>query len=453
MISYQALLSRVWGSVSEDPLRPLPDELELQALWFAGAFGRDFRCCRGRPVRIVQFGEWNRGAGPDFLHAVVEIEGVRCHGAIELDPQAGDWEAHGHGANPAFSGVVLHVTFAPAREEVFTRDHEHREIPRVEIPAALTAEVLQLPARATAIARPGRCVHPLAGTPEKALRALIHQAARHRCALKAARFLRMADAHGRDAALYQVTAETLGYRANALPTRILAQRVPITPLRERENTEAILFGASGFLSPTLHETAPPDTRQHLRDLWDHWWKERANWESTHPIPWRLHGQRPANHPHRRVAALATLVRHWPTYRRRALARPFQIKPLLEFLTRLADPFWSHRHTLSSSPTRQPFALFGKNRATELLATHLIPLALHEESGFTFDDYLALPACTPNESVRRCAIRLFGSEQVAQPWLKKTAHHQALLQIYHDFCLEDFSDCRDCPFPEQLAQWS
>ena len=453
MISYQALLSRVWGSVSEDPLRPLPDELELQALWFAGAFGRDFRCCRGRPVRIVQFGEWNRGAGPDFVHAVVEIEGVRCHGAIELDPQAGDWEAHGHGANPAFSGVVLHVTFAPAREEVFTRDHEHREIPRVEIPAALTAEVLQLPTRATAIARPGRCVHPLAGTPEKALRALIHQAARHRCALKAARFLRMADAHGRDAALYQVTAETLGYRANALPTRILAQRVPITPLRERENTEAILFGASGFLSPTLHETAPPDTRQHLRDLWDHWWKERANWESTHPIPWRLHGQRPANHPHRRVAALATLVRHWPTYRRRALARPFQIKPLLEFLTRLADPFWSHRHTLSSSPTRQPFALFGKNRATELLATHLIPLALHEESGFTFDDYLALPACTPNESVRRCAIRLFGSEQVAQPWLKKTAHHQALLQIYHDFCLEDFSDCRDCPFPEQLTQWS
>lgn len=453
MISYQALLSEVWGAVCEDPPRPLPDELELQALWFAGAFGRDFRCSRGRPVRIVQFGEWNRGAGPDFLHGVVEIEGVRCHGAIELDPQAADWEAHGHGANPAFSGVVLHVVFAPTRDEVFTRDHEHREIPRVEIPAALTAEALQLPARATAIARPGRCVHPLAGIPENAVRTLIHQAARHRCALKAARFLRMADAHGRDAALYQVTAETLGYRANALPTRLLAQRVPITPLREREETEAILFGASGFLSPTLHETAPPDTRQHLRDLWDHWWKERANWESTHPIPWRLHGQRPANHPHRRVAALATLVRQWPTYRRRALARPFQIKPLVDFLTRLEDPFWSHRHTLSSSPTRQAIALFGKNRATELLATHLIPLALHEESGFTFDDYLSLPASAPNESVRRCAIRLFGSEKLAQPWLKKTAHHQALLQIYHDFCLEDFSDCRDCPFPEQLAQWS
>ncbi|MCU0795879.1 MAG: DUF2851 family protein [Akkermansiaceae bacterium] len=453
MASYQALLNRVWGALAEESTRPLPDEIELQALWFAGAFGRNFRCTRGRPVRIVQFGEWNRGAGPDFLRGVVEVDGHEFRGAIELDPDPADWEAHGHGANPAYADVVLHVTFAPALNDAFTRDHRHREIPRVEIPAPLLAEALQCPSRATAIARPGRCVQPLAKLPEASVRSLIHQAARHRCALKAARFLRMADAHGRDAALYQVTAESLGYRANTLAMRLLAQRVPITPLRESGETTAILFGSAGFLSPDLHESAPADTRQHLRQLWDHWWKERATWESSHPIPWRWNGQRPANHPHRRVAALAALVRQWSAYRRRALARPFQIKPLLDFLTTLEDPFWSHRHTLSSSPSKQSIALFGKSRATELLATHLIPLALHEESGFSFEDYLKLPAAAPNESVRRCAIRLFGSEQAAAPWLKKSAHHQALLQIYHDFCLEDSSDCLLCPFPEQLSQWT
>ena len=37
-------------------------------------------------------------------------------------------------------------------------------------------------------------------------------------------------------------------------------------------------------------------------------------------------------------------------------------------------------------------------------------------------------------------------------LPSAGEQQALLQIYRDFCLEDASECADCPFPEQLAQW-
>ncbi|GAA5484622.1 DUF2851 family protein [Haloferula sargassicola] len=452
MGDYLQLLREIRGGIAETPPLPLPAELELQAIWFAGGFGRDFTTTEGKRARIVQFGEWNRSAGPDFLHAVVELEGIAHVGAIELDPDPTDWETHGHGADPAFTGVVLHVAFHSPRLDVFTRDAEHRRIPQVIIGPTDLAEALQRPLRATAIARPGRCVHPLAHLPEAATRALLEQAARHRAALKAARFLRTADAHGRDAALFQATAETLGYRANALPMRLLSQRAAITPLRESGAGDAILFGIAGFLAPGLHHTAPPDTRDHLRQLWDLWWKHRATWETRHLIPWKMHGQRPANHPHRRVAALAALVKQWPTFRRRALARPFHPRPLVEFLDQLDDPFWSHRHTLSSIRSAKPIALFGKARATELLANHLIPLALHEDDRFGFDAYLQLPAGAKNEKVRRCAIRLFGSEEKARPWLKKAAHHQALLQIYHDFCLEDLTDCHDCPFPEQLSQW-
>lgn len=452
MDHYRSLLDSIVCRIAEEPPSPLPSELELQAIWFAGGFGRRFTTTDRRRVRIVQFGGWNRSAGPDFLHAVVEIDGTIHHGALELDPDPADWEIHGHGADPAFTGVVLHVTFRHSSTESFVRDANHRLIPQVVINPIQLAEALQLPTRATAIARPGRCVHPLATLPEAAVRSLLEQAAEHRATLKAARFLRTADAHGRDAALFQATAETLGYRANALPMRLLAQRAPVTPLRESESPEAILFGIAGYLAPDLHESAPPDTREQLRHLWDDWWKHRADWESAHAIPWRMNGQRPANHPHRRVAALAALVRQWPTFRRRALARPFHPRPLLEFLDALDDPFWSHRHTLSSARSPHPVALFGRARATELLANHLIPLALHEDTVFNFDAYLQLPAGAKNENVRRCAIRLFGSESKAAPWLKKAAHHQALLQIYHDFCLEDLTDCHDCPFPEQLAQW-
>lgn len=453
MRAYSQLRESLRAGIAEHPAPPLPSELELQALWFAGAFGRDFTDADGSRVKIIQFGEWNRTAGPDFLHAAVEIDGESRAGAIELDLEPSDWEAHGHGADPGFNEVVLHVVFRPADPPAFTRTSEHRAVPRVTLLADQLDEVLQHPVREVAIARPGRCLHPLAGLPESSVRSLLREAAEYRAGLKSARFLRTADAHGRDAALFQATAETLGYRANALPMRLLAQRVPLPALRDDPDAAAaLLFGAAGFLAPDLHEKAPADTREHLRGLWDTWWKHRARWESSHPIPWKLAGQRPANHPHRRVAALAALVRSWPAYRRHALGRPFSPKTLTRFLADLEDPFWTRRHTLASTATARPVALFGKSRAAELLINHLAPVALHEDPRFDWESHLQLPAGTLNDKVRRSAIRLFGSESTAAPWLKKAAHHQALLQIYHDFCLEDLSDCHDCPFPEQLAQW-
>ena len=39
------------------------------------------------------------------------------------------------------------------------------------------------------------------------------------------------------------------------------------------------------------------------------------------------------------------------------------------------------------------------------------------------------------------------------FLKSVTHQQALLQIYEDFCMQDNSDCAQCPFPEQMAKWS
>ena len=69
MSSYGDLLSQVHDAVAvlREPVAvPLPDELQLQALWFAGQMGREFITVDGRAVKIVQFGHWNHSPGPDF---------------------------------------------------------------------------------------------------------------------------------------------------------------------------------------------------------------------------------------------------------------------------------------------------------------------------------------------------------------------------------------------------
>lgn len=457
-MTYGFLLESIWHPplMLEDRVKAgLPMELELQALWFSGAFGRRFRTTDGRAVKVVQFGEWNRGAGPDFLHCAVELDGETLTGPVELDPDSDCWEVHGHAANEAFDGVILHVVFRPDGMRKFIRTSTNREVPQVVIDEVRLSDALNLPQRDVAIAHPGRCVHPLARMPEGAVGRLLDEAAIHRAQLKAQRFLRAADAHGRDEALYQATAETLGYRGNSLAMKLLSQRASLAVLREEEegSAEAVLLGTAGFLSLHLHEVAPEDTREYLRGLWDRWWKSRYRFEvvPNRRIPWRLSGQRPANHPHRRVGALAALHQNWGRYRKLALARPFEVKPLVDFLQAIDHEFWSYRHTLGAEATGRRVSLFGKSRALELVANHLAPLAMHD-GGMTYRSYRAIRYSAANDSVKRCGIRLFGSQERAAPWTRRLAHHQALLQVYQDFCLEDFSDCEACPFPEQLQQW-
>jgi hypothetical protein len=456
-MTYGFLLESVWHpplAFAEATSAKLPPELELQALWFAGGLGRDFRTTTGKTVRIVQFGEWNRGAGPDFILAAVEIDGELRTGPLELDPCAEDWELHQHSVNPAFQNVILHVIFRSDMRRPFTRTLDHREVPQVVISEMQLADAMNRPLREVAIAHPGRCVTPLRGLPVGAIERLLDEAAMFRANGKATRWLRTADAHGRDAALFHATAQTLGYRGNTLPMRLLAQRLPLAALRaEGAAAEAALFGTAGFLSADQHELAPSDTRDYLRQLWDDWWRIRDRYDAApeRAILWKTYGQRPANHPHRRVGALAALVQNWPQYRKLALARPFSAKPLLEFLQALDHPFWSHRHTLTSGASVQRVALFGRTQALELIANHLAPLAMHED-GMLYRDYFRLRNSAANDKVKRCGLRLFGSTKAAEPWTRRIAHHQALLQIYQDFCLDDFSDCKNCPFPEQLAQW-
>jgi hypothetical protein len=456
-MTYGFLLESVWHPpllFAETPPASLPPELELQALWFSGAFGRDFRTTTGKTVRIVQFGEWNRGAGPDFIQAAIEIDSEPRSGPIELDPDSACWEQHGHATNPEFREVILHIAFQQGARSHFIRNCEHREVPQIVISENQLADALNCPQREVAIAHPGRCVAPLRHLSASSIESLLTEAARHRANLKAARLLRTADAHGRDAALFQATAETLGYRGNSLAMRLLAQRAPLSILKsEGDAAEAVLFGTAGFLSPQLHEAAPPETRDYLRGLWDSWWKSRYRFEpsGSRLIPWKSHGQRPANHPHRRVGALAALVRVWPQYRKLAFARPFAAKPLVDFLHALDHPFWPRHHTLTSAETPGRISLFGRNHALELIANHLAPLALHED-GMTWRTYHKLRNSSPNDKVKRCSLRLFGSVKAAAPWTKRVCHHQALLQVYQDFCLEDTTDCAHCPFPEQLLQW-
>ena len=209
-------------------------ELELQSLWFAGAFGRNFVTAAGEPVEVVQFGHWNHSAGPDFIDAAVRVGDDVRRGPIELDPDVRDWERHGHGENADYEEVVLHVFFQRGREEFFTRTLNHREVPQVRL-AMEDYDDLDPSSYLPADAHLGRCSYVFTELPDATVHQILEAAAQFRLERKARRLARTRDIHGEEQALYQGMAETLGYRHNAFPMRVLSQRASLAVLGKCES--------------------------------------------------------------------------------------------------------------------------------------------------------------------------------------------------------------------------
>lgn len=399
-------------------MKPSPlSELAWQARWAAGELGRFLQTEDGRRVEIHHPGTWNREPGPDFRNARVSIgDGAPQQGDIEFDLRAADWEAHGHAANPNFENVLLHVFLNRGRSTHFSRTASHRAIPQVCL----------------ADQPSGNAWHPIkpATPPEIPANVrdrfrLLEEAAGQRLRRKAEAFRRRVAVHGAGETLYQALAAALGYKNNAVPFTILAQRVSLRQARS-EAGEALLYGVGGFLDGGRFAIYSEETRRYARGLWDEWWTHRAG-AARLILPvsaWRCGALRPANHPHRRLAALNLLAKQW-TAVRSAFARA---KPdaLLAIFRQLNHPYWSRHAKLDGTRLRLETGLIGNSRAADILANVYYPWREMTRDCF-WDDYLSRPAPQASTVARRAAERLFGPAHAAIA-LRRLAWQQGLLEL-------------------------
>lgn len=427
-----------------------PNELELQARWFAGDFGKRFRSTAGEEIEVVQFGIWNREAGPDFSEAAVRIDGGEAvRGSIEFDLSDRSWESHGHAANPAFASTVLHVFVHQGERRFFTRTANHRNVAQVRVDPTALSDVT---AANVPLAHAGRCHAPLKDLPDTRIHSILEAAAQFRLQRKATRLQRLAQDHGRDQALFSEIAAALGYKQNKLPFALLAQRLPLQVLRaDLKTAEALLFGLAGFLSASDLAAYDQPARSYVRSLWDGWWPHRDAFARL-ILPaklWRMSGVRPLNHPQRRLAALAAIAHEWPAFLH-SLGQS-ETTAVARFFTGLHHPFWNFHYTLTSEPATKAMALVGETRVAEILANVLLP-SFASEGVQVWEKYKLIPSRLTNRRVETAATRLFADDPRRPTFMKRIAHQQGLLQIYEDFCLQDNSDCSQCPFPEQMQKW-
>lgn len=432
------------GMAEESSPADLPREMEVQSLWRAGMLGHEGETLRHGSIRIIDFGEWNRSAGPDFLQAEFELDGVRVRGDVEIDTRAQDWECHGHGANPGYDGVVLHVVLTPPPRGWYTRDSRHRDIPILPIPEAVLRQAAGLPR----MPGPGGldvCSRPLEEMPLNHVSSLLQSAAAYRFQQKRRRFLCKTEHAGQSQAWFEALAETLGYHANKLPMQLLASRAPLRELRGNE--ESILFGTAGFLAPVLPEAADGESRLRHRAIWDAWWpvSQRFTLNAGRSIPWQFANLRPQNHPHRRVAALALAAGQWKDIK--PLLGVSMARRLVKKLASLSHPYWDTRYSLASPLLGKRIALVGRERALDFLVNHVFA---YDASSPAWETFLQLKTPHMPGKLARACRDLFGGREDVEELLSYSFAQQGVLQILADYCTSNA--CKDCDFPARLTHW-
>ena len=457
------------------PVEALREE-DVAQLWQACPWGgKLLPTTAGEQIQVVYPGRRNLGPGPDFLDAIIALDGRRLrHGHVEVHTTTSGWRAHGHAADPAYHNVMLHVVWDD-------------DGPVAGVPLRTLALSPHFPGGFpdTYAAQPLPSFQPCADLHTKSdamtVGMLFATLGERRLRTKSAQMLAAIEHHGPEQALYAILLDALGYSQNREPFRRLSEGLPWSVVAALlcgkpdggQYGEALFLGTAGLL-PSQRDTAPrrgttcraptPTERTHVQEL-EALWRQFQLEPALPATAWVRRGVRPANAPARRVAAAghlcARLAETGPVQfclaLREDLAQPQLFRQLVNAfaLPASCSRYWAVHCDFGIPLRGAAQSLIGAERAREILINVLLPFmfALGEHTGdsgvadWTVACVRHAPAGGMNRLSRSMRDDVFGLPPRYVPMT--AARQQGLLHIYHEWCRE--KRCDTCAVGQMLAE--
>lgn len=381
----------------------------------------------GLPVQIIDQGQLNTDAGPDFFNAKVRIGSRTWVGNIEIHVRASDWHRHHHDNDPAYESVILHVV--DRNDDIIQRPNGET-IPQMQMPcspdlnadftALVSAADRDLPCSATATLLPQVLITDW-------LSALLYERLYDRCArLDSFRTL----CHGDTTeAVYILLARALGFGTNADSFERLARSLPLRVLsRHADNqfsVEAMLFGQSGLLSGEMSAYGLQLQREY---------KFLASKFSLSPLQsagWKMARMRPANFPHRRIALLSTIICNYNDIRSKILDID-TIEAARALFDIHLDGFWAYNYHLADSPRDAPLSNLSRS-SIDLMVINVIVPVLYDHGFRTGDTRYTERAVALLEQLPPERNRLVDMFTRAGIRARDASVSQALIQLRRSYC--------------------
>ncbi|NGM61510.1 DUF2851 family protein [Sphingobacterium sp. SGG-5] len=416
-------------------------EVLLHFIWQYRLFNQfDITTVCGTPVRIIDPGQYNNNAGPDFEFAKVQIGDTLWSGHVEIHTRAKAWRQHKHHLDNRYNSTILHVVWEYDAEAI---RRDGTILPTVELRGRVQEAVIVRYANLMNNMAQIPCENQAWGKVSDislALwreRMLIERLERKGERVK--KLLSTGAGHWQST-LITLLGRAFGMQVNAHAFETLTKQLDLTLLlkyrAEPTKLAALLFGVSGLL-PSTSEVS--DSYTALLNKEFRYLRQLHHLTSMSEVSWKFHRMRPYNFPTFRLAQFAALCAH-EMYWFDKIREIENVKDIMHLLKGVQpDSYWQNHFRFGAMTAPHPVR-FSDRFIAHLFVNCFAPALFHY--GVVLDD----------ESCRHKAISWLLQLPEERNAITKTferlgwqnenaADSQALLHLKKEYC--DRRECLSC----------
>ncbi|MBS1514859.1 MAG: DUF2851 family protein [Bacteroidetes bacterium] len=421
--------------------------------------------CDNKTLEVLDFGEKNSDAGPDFIDAKIRLDGKLYSGDIEIHRDFKGWKQHNHKGDNKYNKVILQVVFWDEDDEV------KKKIPRVkksrDIPTIILSNFLKQSIHIIwkdIINNPSPKFKLPCFPNVKEIEAdfktdVIRDFGFKRLKYKTIRLRNRLDDFQESRnkkftwqiVLFEFICEALGYSKNKAQFLKLARSFQY---EEFENDklflDAVLFGAAGF----LHDLKYKDEYiSLLKVIWNETRNKRFP-ETLDKSEWNFFRLRPPNFPTVRLAYASGLLYKvlFGDFLKEIInifnnERKIHNKLIDLFLNVEISGYWKNHYNFGKE-TKSKTKYIGKERVNDIITNVIIPLVYLYTIEFEIQDtkqkvlefYSNLKCINSNEITRTMEAQLN-----VKP--KTVSDEQGLIHLHNFYCIK--GKCSECVIGERI----
>lgn len=323
----------------------------------------------GQRLQIIHPGSANINSGPDFSAARIKLNNTLWAGNIEIHLNSSDWYKHKHQHDDAYSNIILHVVMHHDKE---ITDKQGKLVPVFEVrkffDSALLSKYEKIVSSKTWI--------PCAGFLDSAdklivmnwlSRLLVERLENKSSEIR--KFFKYFE-NNWEQTFYYFLARNFGFKINADPFALLAQKTPYLNLARHKDDltqiEALLFGQAGMLQSDFKDAYPDVLKKEYEFL-----RHKYKLEPMDKSLWKFGKLRPSNFPTLRIAQFAKLI-HQSSGLFSKLIESNSVNEIKHMFDISSSPYWKNHYQFDKSSSVRIKKL-GESAVNNIIINTIAPL--------------------------------------------------------------------------------
>lgn len=390
----------------------------------------EMRTNDGKRVRIIDPGQHNENAGPDFFNAKIEIDGCLWAGNVEIHDRASDWRRHGHDKDKAYDTVILHVV---DKDDAPVYRTNGERIPQMVMQCSPEFHLRYKDLVEARVELPCRDV--IAGMSPLEMSEWQQSLAFGRLQDKSTRIKQLLETYrgSWETVCYITFARNIGFGTNNDAFERLAKSLPLQLLHKHSDSllqlEAFFFGQAGLLVPGRN-SGDAYYGQLCREY--EFLKNKFSLRRPEGMVWKSFRMRPQNFPWRRVALLAQFVYGGFRLMADILAAKGDEDALRRLFGVELTGYWSRHYSFSHESPECGAAL--SRRSIDIILINTVA-PLYYAYGEMTDDYGVVEQATDLlEALKPEENKIVAKFSHAGMRMTNALESQAAIQLNNAYCL-------------------